>query len=173
MALQLFKIETVEVASPVSSVTFSNIPQGYTDLMLVASSRATRASQEDPTYIRFNGNTSSIYSDKYLYGNGSGAYSGGTTGPTLIQYFAQPAASATANTFGSITIYIPNYTSSNYKSISADALFENNTTTAEHTRAQLSAGLFSSTSPITSITYGTYVGPAFATNSTFTLYGVL
>ena len=173
MSLQLFKIETVEVASPVASVTFSSIPQGYTDLMLVASSRGTRASQEDPTYIRFNGNSSSIYSDRYLYGNGSAAYSGSATGPTLIQYFAQPAASATANTFGSINIYIPNYTSSNYKSVSADALFENNSATTDYTRAQLSAGLFSSTSPITSITYGTYHGPAFATNSTFTLYGVL
>ena len=173
MALQLFKIASTTVETPQASIDFTSIPQGYTDLMLVASSRSTRASQEDPTYIRFNGNSSSIYSDKYLYGNGSAAYSGGPTGPTLIQYFAQPAASATANTFGSITIYIPNYTSSNYKSVSADALFENNSTTTDYTRAQLSAGLFSSTSPITSITYGTYAGPAFATNSTFTLYGVL
>ena len=31
MALQLFKIETIEVASPVTSITFSSIPQGYTE----------------------------------------------------------------------------------------------------------------------------------------------
>ena len=47
MALQLFKIETVEVSSPVTSVTFSSIPQGYTDLKLVASVRSNRAAQED------------------------------------------------------------------------------------------------------------------------------
>jgi hypothetical protein len=172
MALQLFKIETVEVASPVTSVTFSDIPQGYTDLILVASSRSTRASQEDPTYVRFNNNSSSVYSWKFVYGNGSAVYSGsGST--TQFEYFSQPANSATANTFGSMSIYIPNYTSSNYKSVSVDALFENNSTTADYTRAQLVAGLFSSTSAITSILIGPYVGPAFATNSTFTLYGVL
>jgi hypothetical protein len=172
MALQLFKIADTIVASPQATVTFSDIPQGYTDLILVASSRSTRAAQEDPTYVRFNNNTSSVYSEKYIYGNGSAVYSG-STATNYFQYYSQPAASATANTFGSISIYIPNYTSSNYKSVSVDALFENNSSTTDYTRAQLNAGLFSSTSAITSILIGTWVGPAFATNSTFTLYGVL
>jgi hypothetical protein len=172
MALQLFKIETIEVASPVASVTFSSIPQGYTDLMVVTSSRSTRPAQEDPVYVRFNNNSSSVYSEKFLYGNGSAAYSG-STATNYFQYYSQTAASATSNTFGSMSIYIPNYTSSNYKSVSVDALFPNNSATTDYSRIQINAGLFSSTSPITSILIGTWVGPYFDTNSTFTLYGIL
>ena len=55
MALQLFKIETVEVASPVASVTFSNIPQGYTDLVVKVSARTNYAGAFDNTVVQFNG----------------------------------------------------------------------------------------------------------------------
>ena len=70
MALQLFKIAEVTVASPVSSIIFSSIPQGYTDLKLVASVRSNRASIEDGFGITLN-SASSGYTYRVLSGNGS------------------------------------------------------------------------------------------------------
>jgi hypothetical protein len=58
----------------------------------------------------------------------------------------QCLATATANTFGNTEFYIPNYTSSNYKSFSVDGVTENNATAA----FALYAGLWSNTAAITS-----------------------
>ena len=44
MALQLFKIATTSLSTAASSITFSNIPQGYTDLKVVLSVRANCSS---------------------------------------------------------------------------------------------------------------------------------
>jgi hypothetical protein len=76
--------------------------------------------------------------------------------------------SYTANTFASNDIYIPNYTSSNYKSAISDTVTENNATLSF---ADLYAGLWRSTSAITSITIGPN-GTGFAQYSTFSLYGI-
>jgi len=79
-----------------------------------------------------------------------------------------PNATYTANTFASAEIYIPNYTSSNYKSLSVDFVGENNATTSYQ---YFTAGLFSNTSAITSLVIdGT---DNFVQYSTATLYGIL
>ena len=167
MALQLFKIETVEVASPVASVTFSSIPQGYTDLKLVASVRSNRAAQEDGFGLTLN-SASTGYTYRILSGSGSAA-SSVNTAYEQIWATRVNGNSTTSNTFSSVEVYFPNYTGSTAKSYSADAVSENNATEAY---ATLSAILQSSTSAITSLTVKTINGTV-ATNSTFTLYGVL
>lgn len=167
MALQLFKIETVEVASPVSSITFSSIPQGYTDLKLVASVRSNRAASEDGFGVAPNG-ASSGYTYRILSGNGSSA-SSVATAYEQIWAVRVNGNTTTSNTFSSVEVYFPNYTGSTAKSYSADSVTENNATEAY---ATLSAILQSSTSAITSLTVQTINGTV-ATNSTFTLYGVL
>jgi hypothetical protein len=169
MALQLFKIETVEVASPVASITFSSIPQGYTDLKLVMSARGDAGAISRSIYVTFNGSSTS-YSDRYLQGDGSAASSGSNSGGTTKIYAGECTAStATSNTFGNQELYIPNYTGSNNKSTSADAVAETNATTQY---MSLVAGLWSNTAAITSITLVPGTG-SFTANSTFTLYGVL
>jgi len=145
----------------VSSVTFSSIPATYTDLVVKVSARNTTATLD--CYINFNGSSSNL-SRKVLYGNGSSATSGSGSDGYVI-WLSQ--SSDTANTFGNAEIYIPNYTSSNYKSFSADSVSENNGTTAYQF---LDAGLWSSSSAITSFTL--YSGSNFAQYSTFYLYGI-
>jgi hypothetical protein len=77
----------------------------------------------------------------------------------------------TSNSFSNSSVYIPNYTSSNYKSVSIDSVYENNATTAY---CNLQAGLWSSTSSINQVTLVcTGSGQTFAANSTATLYGVM
>jgi hypothetical protein len=167
MALQLFKITDVTVASPVTSVTFSSIPQGYTDLKLVVSARSDRSSTDDLLNINFNG-VSTNQSSRWMKGDGSSATSGTYSSNLYLLWI--DAASDTANTFSSNEMYIPNYTSSNSKSISVDGALENNATLAT---VSLVAGLWSSSAAITQIDITSVFSAKILANSTFTLYGVL
>jgi hypothetical protein len=172
MALQLYKIAAVEVGSAgASSIAFSSIPQGYTDLMLVLSVRCDRGGNSDSMRLRFNSSTSG-YSDKTIQGNGSGtptSFSNLLAGAYL--YICELNASGTtSSTFTSNQIYIPNYASSNSKSTSVDDVVENNSTTAY---AQLSAGLWSGTAAINAISITNAAASNFVQYSTATLYGIL
>ena len=172
MALQLFKIASTTVETPQSTIDFNSIPQGYTDLILVLSSRDSINSGASPGQgaIRFNGDSGNNYSRRYLRGNGSTADSSSSTGVSAIIPRVMQPNGATVNTFGSMTMYIPNYTGSNYKSLSIDNITENNATEAH---AELHAGIWNSTSAITSMSIFSASGATMLTNSTATLYGVL
>ena len=161
-------IEKVTVgAAGASSISFSGIPQtGYTDLVLKMSVRTDRASTDDLLNFNFNG-LSSNQSSRNLQGNGSAA-SSGTYGSNLYLAWVD-AASNTASTFGNAEMYIPNYTSSNFKSVSTDGVLENNASTAV---MGMTAGLWSSTAAITSIAITSVFSANFVQYSTFYLYGV-
>jgi hypothetical protein len=153
-------------AAGASSVTFSGIPQtGYTDLVVKACPRSDRTgSVKDTLDLKLNG-TSTGLSERYLQGNGTAATSG-----SLSNYYAEiNAASSTASVFSNLEIYIPNYTSANYKSFSIDTVMEDNATLAI---AELFAGLWSNTAAITSLTLSVVNGTGFTQYSTFYLYGV-
>jgi hypothetical protein len=164
MSANYVLLEKVTVgASGASSVTFNNIPQtGYTDLVVKVSARSNQSAVTDYLKIQPNGTNPSSLT---LWGSGSGA--GSYTQTVLIPAFA--GNSATANTFANTEIYIPNYTSSNYKSISVDTVAENNATGAS---SGFDAGLWSNTSPITSLVFSPRDGTAFLQYSTFSLYGI-
>lgn len=165
MALQLFKIASVDVASPQSSIEFTSIPQGYTDLKVVVSSRVNYAGNWVGLLGQFNG-SSTGYSYRRIY-----EYSSSTmASDTAATFGMSQGASSTANTFASTELYIPNYTSSNFKSFSIEGYSENMST--ENLILQ-AAGLWSNTSAITSITFTSDVSQPFLANSTATLYGVL
>jgi hypothetical protein len=157
-------------AAGASSVTFSGIPQtGYTDLILKASIRTGRANVTSSLAMRFNGDTASNYTSRALDGGGTTANSFAQTTSRIV-YFYGPGSTATSNTFSNTEFYIPNYTSSNYKSVSIDGVVENNGTDASDT---ITAGLWSSTSAITSIYIDEPFGSSlFQQYSTFYLYGV-
>lgn len=167
MALQLFKIETVEVASPVSSITFSNIPQGYTDLIVKFSIRFDLPYDAANVNLRFNSDSASNYSIRRIKGSGTSLVSDSASGTSMtINYGA--GNNLTANTFSSADIYIPNYTGSTYKSLTADIVTENYASAA-YTVSQ--AGLWTNTAAITNISLG--CDGNWVANSTATLYGVL
>lgn len=157
-------IQTVTVgAGGASSISFTSIPQTYTDLKIVLSGRTTQASLADSVYFTFNSSTAN-FSSRILYGDGGSASSF-----TQARYAgSQPGSTATASTFANIELYIPNYAGSNNKSYSVDAVTENNGTTAY---AYLAAGLWSDTTAISSITLTPNAG-SFVQYSTATLYGV-
>lgn len=157
-------IEAKTLTTTTANVTFSSIPTTYTDLKLVASVRALRTGfPADDLLIQFNGSTSG-YSGRRLYAVGTTI---SNDSPTDIRGFASDA-DETANVFGSNSFYIPNYLSSEYKSVSVDMVTATNGTDAP---IGIFAGLWSNTAAINSI-------KVFCNNSnmvqysTFYLYGI-
>ena len=159
-------IETVTVgATSVPNITFSNIPQTYTDLVIYFSLRNVNASVS--CFISFNGNSAN-FTLRELVGSGSIVFSQSSS-TNSFQPLATDGTNWTANTFGNGYIYIPNYTSNTNKSFSIDSVTENNSTTAY---AGIIAGLWSNTSAITSITITAALSGNFAQHTTATLYGI-
>ena len=133
-------ISSVTVGSGgAADIEFTSIPATYTDLLLKISLRGSFATLGDNITLTIN--NSAIGTPKTVGGNGASAFSNSDA-------FVYTGSTATASTFGNGEFYIPNYTSSNNKSISADAVSENNATTAY---AFLTAALWSNSSAITSI----------------------
>lgn len=144
-----------------SFMEFTSIPQTYTDLLILSSVR-----ENDNAwvfYLEFNG-SSANRSQRRLVGNGSSASSNSSS--TVI--FTEASYTVTASTFGSNSIYIPNYTSSNNKSISIDGVSEANQTLAY---MALNASLWSNSAAITSIKL-VAGGGLLQQYSTATLYGI-
>jgi hypothetical protein len=168
MAYTYSKIATYTVGSGgISSINFLNIPQTYTDLAVSFSVRGSRSAAVDFLQIKFNG-SSSNYSARTIYVSGA-------TGQSFTEtsiYVPVSGNNATASTFGNASFYIPNYTSSNNKSVNFDAVQENND--ASLWQMYLLSGSWSNTSPITSIelTPLSGYGPNILQHSTAHLYGI-
>ncbi len=170
MPLQLYKIASNDLTATASSITFSSIPQGYTDLKILCSIRGDISAEYINNRVSFNGSTSG-YTSRLLYALGSGSGASAVNAvTTAIDYSAYgTGTNATANTFSNTEIYIPNYAGSTNKSVSVDAVTENNATTVI---TSFTAGLWSNSAAITSIAITASSGN-FVSGSTFTLYGIL
>lgn len=158
------KISTITVGSGgAASIDFTSIPATYTDLKLVVSGRTNRALYTwDTLNFTLNGSGTG-FTAKYLQGEGSTAISG--SGNNMLVN----GASATTSTFSSIEMYLPNYSSANYKSISIDNVTETNATTNAFTVLQ--ASLWSNSAAINQITLTPAFG-SFNQYSSATLYGI-
>ena len=166
MANTYIPIATVIVGSGgAANIEFTSIPATYTDLAIAFSIRGTLNAGSGVTYLQFNNDTTSAnYVYKRLLGSGSAASSAG--GDDYIVDVVQ-GDNATANTFGSEYIYIPNYAGSTYKSVSNDFVGENNGTLAY---MGFMAFLWESTSAITSIKLSG--NGSLKQYSSATLYGI-
>lgn len=172
MAYTYSKIASVTVGSGgVSSIDFLAIPQNYTDLMILVSAKTNRAQTGDNLWLRFNGDSSSSYYTRRIYSTGSGTTGSDTGGTSTWINVLEVGDSGpnTANTFGSASVYISNYTGSNYKAVSADAAPEANQL---EVYIGLQAGLWAKSNPVTSITLAPQIGPLITQYSTATLYGI-
>ena len=151
-------IQTQTVGTAVSSVTFSSIPQTYTDLVLVTSGTSSGGAQMT---LRINGATTN-YSSNCLSGNGSSVDSRFITGLTYIQlgyhdYFTSSQSNA-------IT-HIMNYTNTTtFKTVL-------NRTNNAAVGVGLSAGLYRSTAAITTFDALPLLAN-WSVGTVFTLYGI-
>ena len=155
-------LDRITVGTATPSVTFSNIPQTYTDLVIVAATTSTVAATNFT--LRFgNGSvdTASNYSAIRLVGNGSSATSGTNSG-TVLNF----GDVGNPNTPAVNIIHIMNYTNTTtFKTILGRA----NTVDIQ---LQGLVGLWRKTpEAINIITIGTGSNN-FAVGSTFSLYGI-
>jgi len=162
-------IQHTELGSTSANIEFSSIPATFTDLLLVFSLRSDGSGSSFNTAIRFNGDTGNNYSYRRLLGEGSG--SGISDGNTAGLPFAgrHNGATSTASTFGTTSLYIPNYGSATAKSFSVDSANENNATAAIQL---IIAGLWTGTAAINTIRLTDASGNSFVQYSSATLYGI-
>jgi len=158
------------LASSAASVTFSAIPADYTDLVLRVSARTVDAtSYPVDIFLTANSITGTSYSMTNVEGYSNSAGSQRLTSTAQFQlYYSATSSSMTSNTFASTEIYIPSYTASQNKPMSAITASPQNATTNVADAAF--AGLFRNTSAITSLNLaGT---SSFVSGSSFYLYGI-
>jgi hypothetical protein len=159
-------LDKVTVTTPLSSVDFTSINQGYTDLRVVISARGSVADTLEIPVLRFNGDTATNYSRTILYGNGSTATSARSSNQTGIAFEYATGSNATAGVFGMITLDVMSYANTNVNKTVISRLNE----ISSYTNAQVS--LWRSTAAITSMSIVPVLGTTWAAGSTFSLYGI-
>jgi hypothetical protein len=166
-------ISSNTLSSGTMTVTFSSIPQTYTDLLFKLSVRSSEgAFTNDQMRLRFNGSSATNYNFTLIRGDGSGAALGDSDASNNAQMIALVNTSASkVSTFSNVDIYIPNYTNaSNQQQIGAMTVMENDTTTAYITTT---AGRYANNAAISSVSF---LFPVFNSDflqySSFYLYGI-
>jgi hypothetical protein len=167
MSMTLIESKTLGTAA--ASIEFTSIPADYTDLLMVYSLRTLGAFGFDDSALRINGATTNYSGTRLRTRDGNVSSQADRTDSTT---FYEPSGSgATANTFGSGQVYFANYASSVAKSYSVEGFSENNNAT--EVQGGLVAGLYNSTSPITSISVFSLNANNIAVGSMVSLYGIL
>ena len=155
--------EPIATTSPngVNSYSFTSIPGTYTDLRLVIV--AVTNTGGSSVNIQLNSNTTTIYSQTNLKGDGSAATSARTSNEDYWYFAQSPGVDSTPSL---ITIDFFNYAGSTNKTVLSTQANDKNGSGVVFYRV----GLWRNTAAITSInvfTTGTVTG------TTATLYGIL
>ncbi|CAB4146882.1 hypothetical protein UFOVP696_12 [uncultured Caudovirales phage] len=146
-------------------ITFSSIPQIYTDLVVVINCGI--AGTGGSMYIRLNGDTGTNYSQTFMRGSGSAASSARTSnlGLMYIDYHGPTLGSRNSNYVLQLNSYSNTTT---HKTI----LARTNAIVGSGTGIEFHAGAWRNTAAVTSLTIGPTGGNIF-NGSTFTIYGIL
>lgn len=154
-------IATTTLGSAAASYTFSSIPSTYTDLVLVSVGSVASGGGICSIYAQFNSDTATNYSTTILYGTGSSALSTKESSQIYVRV-GQTNDTVITNSIA----HIQNYSNATtYKTVLSRANISD-------TRVVAMAGLWRSTSAITSITLTNNSGQNFVAGCTFTLYGI-
>jgi hypothetical protein len=174
MATTYTLISSVTVGSGgAANIEFTSIPADYTDLCVKLSLRTTADNSYfmEQVYMQFNNHTTS---GDYAFVNlitytGSSIESDKSNSSNKFYVDLAPCSTATSNTFSNSEVYIPNYTSSNYKSISIDRVAENNNSLSW---LSFQAAIYNKTNVISSVKIVPNQGFNFVQYSTAYLYGI-
>jgi len=158
-------LNQITLAAASGSVTFSNIPQNYGDLVLVADASTTASGVT--LDIRFNGDTGSNYSAVELIGRSNGVASAAGT-----DVYFRPLGNTFGTTPFQTIMQVMDYSATDKHKT---ALFRPSSfdTSLGSYLLKAQAGRWASTSAVTSITLTSlFNSREFAIGSTFSLYGI-
>ncbi len=156
-------LQTQVLTSTAASITFSSIPQGYTDLRLVMQGRTDTGNNVDYAVVKLNNDATSLYSRVEVYGDGSSTGSGRAAN-FLIGISSTAQGGNTQLKSATIMDFMSYSNSTTYKTV----LYKE----ADASNIVLGGfGLYRSTSAISTITLTPYYG-TWQAGSTFTLYGI-
>ena len=151
--------------STTSTVTFSSIPSTYTDLVIVFSGAMSIAG-EIP-FVRFNGDTTTVYSISWVLGDGASSYSYRRGAmPYLPMNWLQGFSNTTEN---NIILNIQNYANTSVFKTCLER--SNNASSVGTPGLAAGVGLWRSTAAITSIEFYASSG-YFVNGATVSLYGI-
>ena len=162
-------IGTTTLSTASTTVTFSSIPQTYTDLVLVGNFATNVAGAQ--TIYYYNGvTTGTPYSTTEIYGTGSNPVTSYRfTSQNQIWFTSGVGSGATLGQTNA-TIHIMNYANTTTNKTS---LHRQNSLSGTYPGTVAGVGLWRSTSAITSVTIkGDTGSTTFSPGSTFTLYGI-
>jgi hypothetical protein len=156
-------IATTTLGTAVTTFTMSSIPSTYTDFRLVFTPSGYSGATGG-IGIRYNTDTSTLYSTTYMRGTGSAADSGRTSANSII--LQTPTLATTSIVFFTLDTF--SYTASTNKT----SLWECSTDLNGSGLVVRGVGLYRSTSAINSITIYNPSGYTFNVGTTATLYGI-
>lgn len=154
--------------SSTSTVTFSSIPQTFTDLFFICHVRS--ADSTTGINIRFNGDSASNYAASYFLANNSSVTTAAYIGHTsiLATGFSSSATVSGSSNFSPFIFSVLSYSSSVIKKTTVGQAFAFNST-SDHA-INISNGAWDSTNAINSVSL---IGTGnFAAGSVFSLYGI-
>ena len=175
MANTLKLIKTYTVGSGGESIiTFNNIPQTFTDLMILGSVKTSRNAANDFIKGYFNSDTTDGNYTGFLNYNTTGAISGVSfAGASAPRYFGDVPGNSVgvASMFSQTRIWINGYSDSNTKSYGSES-GQNSAVSGTTQLLTYSQGRWAGTSAITSISFTCGVTGPWVEFSTMSLYGI-
>ena len=159
MARTYEPISTQTLGSNQSIITFTSIPQTYTDLVIVAVGESTSGGS---MRTKLNSDSGSNYSNNWFYGTGSGTGFGQNSNDSTGLFLMR----TTTNLLGGGIAHINNYSNTTTYKSSITRNFGSDPI------VWFAAGLWRSTSAVTRIDMDDESSGQFKTGFTVTLYGV-
>jgi len=164
-------IKSTTLTSNAASVTLDSIPQTYTDLYIVTSTRLAPSGNENPTRININGGSTLHYSKSIgAYPSNAPFSSQNPDGFGLWQMYGTNQSGVTAGLFGVTELYLRSYSSTTR--IKAATGYSVTTNTSGGNQLGFHGFNYDSLSQVTSITFTGQASQSFLTGSTFHIYGI-
>lgn len=161
-------IASQTLSSATATVTFSGIPQTYTDLVLVMNLRDTASGTQTYPFVRFNGDSGTNYSFTRFQGTGSIANSGRASNQNKLELTEAAGAGTAANVFSPTIVHLQNYANTTTNKTCLVRI--NNSESGGGVAVGALVGLWRSTAAITEVTITGQT--SLASGSSFTLYGI-
>jgi len=154
-------LASTTLSSAASSISFSNISQGFANLIIMTRLRSSYAVGNEYAYLRFNSDSTNSYTT-----------AAGTTANHLEDIQATAASSYSTYGFAVNLLTIPGYASTaHWKTMSGFGQVQNSTT-AFGVSPVWNGGMWRSLSAITSMTFTLSSGYNFAIGTAIAIYGM-